>query len=97
MKTTPLHNAWSRLIEAARKAPAEEPLLAPHGFSSRIGALSAGALGHRIDSLAQITWGPLFVTSMIMVAVISFNLAHHTRAADTIILEDPVGDLLNMD
>ncbi len=92
---------WSRLVKAARLAPADKrDEAAPAGFSTRVAALAfASAEASFQAMLARLSWRALTVAALVMALSIAANfkplLSSLDRDADTA-LNDPVGEWLNL-
>lgn len=97
---------WSRLVAAARLAPADgRDAAAPVGFATRVAALALTGRGEVNASLAALiarfSWRALGVAALVMAVSAATNLqpllaslSQHQDAATA--LTDPVGDWLNV-
>lgn len=92
--TTP----WTRLVAAARQAPADpRDLSAPSGFATRVSALAfADSEPSFIALFARFAPRALGVCGLLMVLGVTLNFTSALNAfeADTVTLNDPVADWL---
>jgi hypothetical protein len=95
------YSLWSRLVKAARLAPAgARDEAAPAGFSTRIAALAFASAETSFSAvMARLSWRALTVAGLVMAVSIAANfkplLSSLDRDAATA-LNDPVGEWLNL-
>jgi hypothetical protein len=93
--TTP----WSRLVAAARQAPADtRDTFAPVGFSTRVAALAFANAEPTFSALfARFSMRALGVCSLLMVLGVTLNFSSVLKAfeSDTVAINDPVAEWLD--
>jgi hypothetical protein len=91
--------SWQKLVDAARRAPAEGDLAAPFGFSTRVAAL---AFGQRPapSMFAQLSLRAAVVACALAVASVAFNYSAIVSAFDTDTAaasgDDPIAEVVNL-
>jgi hypothetical protein len=96
------HTEWSRLVAAARQAPADSrDVAAPHGFSTRVAALAlAGAAeGPLAALLERLSLRAVGVAGLLAAASVAANLSPVLQALedDVLAVQDPVVEVLAFD
>jgi hypothetical protein len=90
---------WTRLLAAARRAPADtRDASAPLGFAARIGALAFAGREPTFSALfARASWRALGVCSLLMVAGVALNYSSALKAfePDLVSNNDPVSDWID--
>jgi len=91
---------WTRLVAAARLAPADErDASAPHGFATRVSALAFASMEPTFAMLfARFAPRALGVCALLMVAGVTLNLGTVLNAFegnDSVAFNDPVGEWLD--
>lgn len=86
---------WTRLIAAARRAPATRDSAVPYGFATRVAAL-AGAAARPAGALwERISWRAFGVAFLLMVACVVANYSAIASALNEDPgIEDPVAEVL---
>lgn len=91
---------WTRLVTAARLAPADaRDAAAPSGFATRVSALAFAAVKEPSFStlFARFSMRSLGVCGLLMVLGVTLNLGSVLNAFenDTVVMNDPVSEWLD--
>lgn len=89
---------WQRLVAAARRVPAAEPVVAPYGFATRIAAQAwAGERQGLLTVLGRVSIRALWVACVLMlVSVAASYFSSNLSAANADQFQfDPVSEVLS--
>lgn len=91
---------WSRLTAAARLAPDPRETGAPYGFSTRLAALALAGEQRAVSFLERFALRAVGVACLLALGSVALNYSalvppDTTQPAETTVLDDPLGELLD--
>ena len=92
--------SWQKLVEAARRAPADADQAAPFGFSTRVAALAFERARPASSIFARLSLRAALVACALALAAVALNYSAITSAFDTdtstVAGDDPVAEVVNL-
>jgi hypothetical protein len=94
----PNDKAWSRLVEAARRAPDDRDLTAPYGFAARVVARAMSAERPALSLLGYFAPRALGVACVMAAVVVAVNYGSIVRLFQdkTPPSDDPIAELVDI-